>query len=305
MVKWNRVTDVGKNRTEERATSLSCYYSSPIAQAQPSKFSDLVDEKNFSFFRYVSNREYTRDNDWVSKDGYFREMFRSLAFAKTATSANERGQVSPTSSPIKQKNRLGNRPTSNKIIMLDLDETLIRAEPYIFGKTYNDIISVKVAEDQNQSFGVMVRPFTEEFLEIISRNHRLIVYTASVQEYAEKVVQVLDPKGKYIEQILHRGHCTFLNGMFVKNLNVASQYGVMLDDVIIIDNYVHSYALHPEHGIPIKPYYGAKEDKELVDLANFLHLTTDYPNLQEFMKTRFDFPKLYNFLESNSNVLSF
>ena len=115
---------------------------------------------------------------------------------------------------------------------------------------------------------------------------------------------MIDPKRKYFEDILSRQHCTFINGMFVKNLNIASQFGANLNDVTIVDNYVHSYALHLDHGIPIKPFYGSKDDKELLDLANMLHLTTDYPNLQDFLRAHFDFPKLYEFLERNRSVFS-
>jgi len=305
MVKWNRVTQVGQSRiNKDKNGAINKYCMPVIAQAQPANTFGYSEDKSFSFFRYVSNREYLKDGAWSSKEGYFQEMHRSLMFAKLATSNNGAGQVSPTSSPIQKNSRLNRGTVSNKIIMLDLDETLVRAEPYVFGKAYNDIISVKVGEDQHQSFGVFVRPFTQEFLEVISRNHRLVVYTASVQEYAEKIVQVIDPKRQYFDEILSRQHCTFINGMFVKNLNIATQYGVQLENVTIVDNYVHSYALHLDQGIPIKPFYGSKDDKELLDLANMLHLTDDYPNLQEFLRSHFDFPKLYHFLEVNKTMLS-
>lgn len=299
-LKWNRVTQVGQTRLgKDRQISINKYCMPAIAQAQPANTIGFSEDTNFSFFRYVSNREYLKDQDWVKKEGYFHEMFRSLSFAKMATSCGAGGQVSPTSSPVQQKSRMNFRSNSNKIIMLDLDETLVRAEPHVFGKAYNDIISVKVGEDLHQSFGVFIRPYTKEFLEVISRNHRLVVYTASVQDYAEKIVHVLDPNREFIDQILHRQHCTFINGMFVKNLNIAPQCGGELENVIIVDNYVHSYALHLDKGIPIKPFYGSKEDKELIDLANMLHLTDDYPTLQDFMRSHFDFPKLYEFLENN------
>lgn len=304
MMKWNRVTEVGQTRLgKDMSGTINKYCIPVITQAQPVNHTGYSEDKSFSFFRYVSKREYLNDKDWNTKEAYFQEMHRSLSFAKMATSGNGTGQVSPTSSPVQKKSRLNNKPNSNKIIMLDLDETLVRAEPYVFGKSYNDIISVKVGEDQHQSFGVFVRPFTQEFLEVISRNHRLVVYTASVQEYAEKIVQVIDPNKQFFDQILSRQHCTFINGMFVKNLNIASQYGVQLENVIIVDNYVHSYALHLDQGIPIKPFYGSKDDRELVDLANMLHLTDDYPNLQDFLRSHFDFPKLYDFLEVNRTLL--
>lgn len=300
MFKLNRVVQPGT--TVENTANKYCM--PVLAQATPCGDSGFVDDKNFSFFNYVSKREYIKDSNWGAKDSYFKEMLTSLNYARMASSATRSGQVSPTVSPVKQKNRLSSRPSSDKVIMLDLDETLVRAEPYKFGVSYDDVITVSIGDGNEQSFGLFIRPFTEEFLQIIAKEHRLIVYTASVRDYAEKVVHCLDPEKKYIEQVLSREHCSFINGMFIKNLAIAAQYGVKEDNVIIIDNYIHSYALHPELGIPIKPFYGSKVDRELVDLANYLYLTSDYPTLREFLTTRFDFPRMYDFLENNRNMLS-
>lgn len=308
MACWNRITQVGgKSRDSEKPSFTqftSDKYNSPIAQAQPSSPKEISGDKDFSIFKYISNREYIEDKRWVHKDIYLTHMYRSLAIGKEAVIASKEGQVSPTESPRKQNSRLIYTQICNKVIMLDLDETLIRAEPFTSGKKYDHAINVKVGQGEKY-FGIFVRPFTTEFLEIVARDHRVFVFTASVKEYAEKIVQHLDPQNKYIEHVLSRSHCIYVNGMFVKNLSVAVEYGTSLDDVIIVDNYVHSFALHPEHGIPIKPYYGAKEDSELNELANFLQKTSDHATLQDFMKAQFDFPKLYEFLESHSDILKF
>ena len=261
-------------------------------------------DKEFSFYKYVHHRQYKNDTEWHLRDAYFQEMLKSLNFAKNATyGMSGSNPNSGAVSPVKSFNKGSNR--KNKVIMLDLDETLVRAEPYIYGNKYAGVISVKVTPDRFQNFGVHVRPFTKEFLEVISKNHRVIVYTASVQEYAEKIVEILDPKRQFIEQVLCRQHCTFIGGMFVKNLNIAVHDDVILENVIIVDNYVHSFALHLDHGIPIKPFYGDMEDRELLHLANVLYLTDDYPRLIDFVRTHFDFSSLYTFLEENDNLFLF
>lgn len=35
------------------------------------------------------------------------------------------------------------------------------------------------------------------------------------------------------------------------------------DDILIIDNLLNSFALQPQNGIPIFPFEGSKEDREL------------------------------------------
>lgn len=305
---WNRVTEVGgRDKKLERSVTSSTLsqYSSPIAQAQPTQyslglFSDV--DKDFNFYRYIHQRMYQTDQDWHTRDKYFHEMLRSLGFAKIAQSGSPTNQPSCFSlSPVRNKER--SLKKHSKIIMLDLDETLVRAEPYNYDKGYSGVINVKVAPERFQNFGVFVRPFTKEFLEVISREHKVVVYTASVQEYAEKIVGLIDPDSQFIDQILSRQHCAFLNGIFIKDLSVAVHSEYQLENIIIVDNYVHSFALHFDHGIPIKPYYGEPGDKELLHLANMLYLSSDYPRLVDFVKEHFDFSSLYSFLENNQTIL--
>lgn len=42
--------------------------------------------------------------------------------------------------------------------------------------------------------------------------------------------------------------------------------------MLIVDNYIYSYALNLENGICIKPYYEGKEDNELEYLAESLQI---------------------------------
>lgn len=298
---WTRVTEVGGRDKKLETSPTLAQYCSPIAQAQPDPlslgvFSDV--DKDFNFYGYVHKRMYKIDQDWHSRDRYFQEMVRSLGFAKVAASGTVANRPACISTcPIRTTHR--SSKNSKKVIMLDLDETLVRAEPVMPGTTYAGVISVRVTPERCQSFGVHVRPFTREFLEVIGRDHKVIVYTASVQEYAEKIVAILDPDHKLIDQVLSRQHCAFVNGIFVKDLTVAINSELQLEDIIIVDNYVHSFAFHLDQGIPIKPYYGEKNDKELLHLANMLYLTPDYPRLIDFVKEHFDFSNLYRFLETN------
>ena len=63
------------------------------------------------------------------------------------------------------------------------------------------------------------------------------MFTASLSKYAEPLFARLDPK-KVAEGLLFREHCTFYNGLFVKDM---SRLGRNLEDVIIIDNSPTSY----------------------------------------------------------------
>lgn len=303
---WTRVTEATKNIKRSELNQY-CAQVPVIVQAQPtdaqSIFSMGMQGEHFDIYKYIGNKTYMNDQMWHIKDSYFAEMHRSLGYARMATniSPNARGS-GPSVSPLVQKSRRNSSQNFRKVIMLDLDETLVRAEPYNYSKKYTQVINVRIGEDQFQNFGVMVRPYTTEFLQVISQAHKVVVYTASVQEYAEKIVAILDPQRKYIDQVLSREHCAFVGGLFVKNLDIGVHHDITLDNILIVDNYVHSFALHLEQGIPIKPFYGDPNDKELILLTEVLHQSSQYPRLLDFMKAHLDFVTFYDFLESRLPV---
>lgn len=57
-------------------------------------------------------------------------------------------------------------------------------------------------------------------------------------------------------------------GIFVKDLCIFK--GIDLKDMLIVDNYVYSFAFHLENGIPIVPFFGEKEDAEMIKLIRYL-----------------------------------
>jgi TFIIF-interacting CTD phosphatase-like protein len=59
-----------------------------------------------------------------------------------------------------------------------------------------------------------------------------------------------------------------LHGLYVKDLKILKRN---LSKVVIVDNIPESYALQPENGIEIKPWYGNDDsDRELKYLYNRL-----------------------------------
>jgi CTD nuclear envelope phosphatase 1 len=71
--------------------------------------------------------------------------------------------------------------------------------------------------------------------------YNLIVFTASVQEYADPVIDWLEVERKYFAGRYYRQHCTFRNGAYIKDL---AQVEPDLSKVMIIDNSPMSYIFH-------------------------------------------------------------
>ena len=79
-------------------------------------------------------------------------------------------------------------------------------------------------------------------------------------------MNMMDPKGHTTVR-LFREHCTFVNGIFVKDM---SQVGRNMKDTIIIDNSPTAYMLQPECGLPIVSWYDDPHDRALYDYIPLL-----------------------------------
>ena len=56
--------------------------------------------------------------------------------------------------------------------------------------------------------------------------------------------------------------------------------GIDIKDILIIDNYVYSFAFHLENGIPIVPFFGEKNDSEMVKVIRYLSHIHDKDDLR-------------------------
>jgi CTD nuclear envelope phosphatase 1 len=85
------------------------------------------------------------------------------------------------------------------------------------------------------------RPHCDEFLRKVAKWYKLVVFTASVQEYADPVIDWLEQERKYFAGRYYRQHCTFRNGAYIKDL---SSIEPDLSKAIILDNSPVSYIFH-------------------------------------------------------------
>ena len=106
--------------------------------------------------------------------------------------------------------------------------------------------------------GVRIRPYCHEFIKELAKFSEVIIFTASSPSYANVILDYLDPEKTIFSHRLYRQHCTLEKGFYVKDLRVVNRN---LEDVVIVDNSAFSFALQPENGIPILPYYHFNKDR--------------------------------------------
>ena len=117
--------------------------------------------------------------------------------------------------------------------------------------------------------GVNVRPFCLEVLEKLSQYYEIFIFTASSPNYANTMVNFLDPNSKFINGILTRNNCMETkNGFFIKDLRIIKNRD--LKNVILVDNLAHSFGFQIDNGVPILEWHNDKKDQELKYLKDYL-----------------------------------
>ena len=145
-----------------------------------------------------------------------------------------------------------------------MDETLIHSSFVAIPQSdFNFIITV---EYNKLEVYVCIRPGVENFLKSLSPFFEIIVFTAASQNYADHVLDHIDPD-HIIKYRLYRESCTQFNGVFVKDL---SRLGRDLQKVIIIDNSPAAYMLQPYNAIAITDWFDDQLDTELDSILDFL-----------------------------------
>ncbi|EOD44274.1 Nuclear envelope morphology protein 1 [Neofusicoccum parvum] len=158
----------------------------------------------------------------------------------------------PRRQPSYSRNAPSNFGPHEKTLILDLDETLIHSMAKGGRYTTGHMVEVKLNQmvgTGNQAIGPQVpilyyvhkRPHCDDFLRKVSKWYNLIIFTASVQEYADPVIDWLELERKYFAGRYYRQHCTFRNGAYIKDL---SQVEPDLSKVMIVDNSPMSYIFH-------------------------------------------------------------
>ena len=162
--------------------------------------------------------------------------------------------------------RLASTPVfSKKTIVLDLDETLIHASPLLINP--EQLITRIQKDGSTICIRLNIRPYAEDFLRILSSIADVVVFTASMKQYADPILDLLDPFHKYLKARYYRESCTLSSNGYIKDLNILRK---PLKDVLIVDNLAPSFSYQKENGILISSWYGDKNDKELLKLLKFL-----------------------------------
>lgn len=181
------------------------------------------------------------------------------------------------------------KKTHDKLLIFDMDETLIAAKfegkvPAKFEKTFSyQLHGIEIS--------VRMRPYVMDCLEKLATMYEIIVFTAGQQDYADHILDYIDPNKKIFKRRLYRQDCIQLQHFFIKDLDIILDRDK--EKMIIVDNSIVSFAFDLDNGVPINSYLGTEDDdKELLFLYSFLEEIATVPDVKVPIKASFKLSEL-------------
>ncbi|XP_001361525.3 CTD nuclear envelope phosphatase 1 [Drosophila pseudoobscura] len=234
----------------------------------------LVRNELYSYLRRLLGFLAARTLEFIRPDRYI--IYKEVAPSRTCAIQLER--------------------VPRKTLILDLDETLLHS-CYIDPETKENVggsqvpacavpdyqIHLTIDGIEPILFSVFKRPHVDEFLDHVAQWYDLAIYTASVESYAARVVDMLDAGRGILQRRFYRQHCRSNTSIVSKDLTLVNRD---LSRTLIIDNTPNAYRDFPHNAIPIKSFIYDPSDTELLKLLPFLDALRFTKDVRSILRRR-------------------
>ena len=261
---------------------------------------------SFDYFQFEQNfKKYYVDsskNNNGNYDNYVKSALKLISLIPFRNIfINEK--IKDISKKMNFKN-LKNENTK-KLLILDLDETLIHSDLdfSLKEKSVNcdTILYFDTEEEKHVPLPLIIRPGLYDFLDYASENFELIVFTASDQGYADPIIDYIEKDKKYFKMRLYRNNCIFIEpGLYIKDLRIFKSWKKM-EDIIILDNSLFSFANQLNNGILITSFFDDKDDTFLSNIKDYLEYIKNEKDVREINKESFRFEEIKDNINRNDN----
>ncbi|CAD8151823.1 unnamed protein product [Paramecium octaurelia] len=245
--------------------------------------SQVSEESQFKQFNQINLGIYYMDNlrnylKGLNLEGLYAQMYINHFVQQFHSLQLSKQMQQPDQNKLEAKMLQLQKIKNQKTLVLDLDETLMHCNEQQQMK-FDFKIPIQMPNGQIHEAGISVRPFAQQFLSECSKHFEIIIFTASHQLYADKIIDKLDPSRKWVSYRLYRENCIQTQqGIYVKDLRIINRD---LKDIVLIDNAAYSYAFQIENGIPIIPYIDNVKDVELLGVIDYLKILLQINDVRE------------------------
>eukprot|EP00792_Barthelona_sp_PAP020_P008062 TRINITY_DN3193_c4_g11_i1.p1 TRINITY_DN3193_c4_g11~~TRINITY_DN3193_c4_g11_i1.p1 ORF type:complete len:396 (+),score=89.08 TRINITY_DN3193_c4_g11_i1:46-1188(+) len=193
-------------------------------------------------------------------------------------------------------------------LVLDLDETLVHSIDM------SDIGQVETTDFSGFDYfdfrvsgwpmRCILRPGLTCFLKDLSKIFEIIVFTAGMQEYADIVIDRIDPDRRFIQHRLYREHCNQIdNYTYLKDIRVCNRN---LNTTIIVENSLVAVRWHLDNAVIIRSFFAHKDQKKdnsLKLVQKILLEAIEGNKVQNYLISRFKLSQLVQQYENfNQNL---
>jgi CTD small phosphatase-like protein 2 len=256
-------------------------------------------EQNFKKYYVDSSQNNNGNYDYYVKNAL--KLISLIPFRKLFI--NEK--IKEISKTINFQNLKNESNQNKKLLILDLDETLVHSDLDFLLKEknvkYDTILHFDSEEEKNIPLPLMIRPGLYKFLDYASENFDLVVFTASDQDYADTIINYIEKDKKYFKMRLYRNNCIFIEpGLYIKDLRIFNSWKNM-ENIIIVDNSLFSFANQLNNGILITSFFDDKKDTFLYNVKDYLEYIKNEKDIREINKESFRFEEIKEDISRNNN----
>ena len=298
------------NQSQNLETSKVSNDSTLTDSSSTSKENNKLNEylNSYDYFLFEQNfKKYYVDsskNNNGNYDNYVKNALKLISlipFRKLFL--NER--IKEIAKKINFENLKNSSDANRKLLILDLDETLIHSDLDFLLKEknvkYDTVLYFDSEEEKNIPLPIIIRPGIYDFLDYASKNFDLVVFTASDQQYADTIINYIERDKKYFKMRLYRNNCIFIDpGLYIKDLRIFDSFK-KLEDIIILDNSLFSFANQLNNGILITSFFDDKEDTFLYNAKEYLEFIKNEKDIREVNKENFRFEEIKEDISRNNN----
>ena len=297
----NNFSNLNRKNSNENFKNLNNNFSSSLKDQILSPGDDDISPN------YDKNKAaLPKGTPYLDDDIIFNKFNYYLTKNKNALSLINNQIIKPNDYLNINSNLNKNIKNNKKTLILDLDETLVHSsfKPINYNNILHkpDIFLTINFRNNDHNVYVLKRPYVHEFLKEMNKIFNIIIFTASVKEYANPLLNTLDTE-KVIQQRYFREDCCIgPTGKFVKDLKILN---MNLKDLILVDNNPISYSYNRSNGIPIKTWHYDKTDQELIKLIPVLQFLANVNDVRDYIpklveNDEIDFSKI-NFMINELN----